>query len=212
MLALALGVPGGAPLVWAQDEADGVIPVDASGLASGPYASMEMLYERTFFRVDVLRLTLRFGAQTASELERLIDGQSWSDELAESVVQAAVESRNVLVRSTFLRDISIEQLLDGIRDNMDHARDAGFLSSVEHRSLLVEIAAQYEPLRDRGIKDGDTTWYRVRGDTLHVVVQALDGSLLIDRQQEGSEHRRAVLGGYLAPGSDFREDLVRSLF
>ncbi len=212
-LALVLAVPGRAPAVRDQDEgAAAAIPVDATGLASGPYASLEMVYERTIFRVDVLRLTLRFGAQTAAELEHLVDGRQYTDELAESVVRAAVESQDLLVRSRFLRDVSLEQFLDGIRENMEHARDAGFLSSEEVRTLLPEIEAQYEPIRDRGIRDGETMWYRIRGDTLHVAFQALDGSVLIDRRQEGSEHRRAVLGGYLAPGSDFREDLSRSLF
>ncbi len=211
-LTLVFAVPGAAPAVRAQDELAASIPVDGDGLATGPFASMEMLYERTIFQVDVLRLTLRFGEQTASELERLIEGREWSGGLAESVASAAIESRNVLVRSSFLRNISLEQLLDGIRENLETARDAGLLSAEEHRSLLVKIETQYEPIRDRGIRDGDTTWYRIRGDTLHVVIQALDGSVLIDRRQEGSEHRRAVLGGYLAPGSDFQEDLIRSLF
>lgn len=188
------------------------VPVDTTGLASGPTATMEMLYERTIFRVDVMRLTLRFGPETAGELGRIAGGREYGGPVADSVARAAVGSRNVLVRSRFVRDVSFGQFMEGLRRNLGNARDAGFLSSEEYRTIMSDIESQYEPIRGRGIRDGETMWYRVRGDTLHVALQTLDGSVLIDRRPVGPERRRAVLGGYLAPESDFREELIRSLF
>lgn len=188
------------------------VPVDTSGLGSGPYATMETLYERTIFRVNVLRLTLQFGPATTEELERLVAGRGYDAPLAESVAVAALEARDVLVRSRFLRDVSLDQYLEGIRENLGDARDAGILAAPEHEAILADMEDHYEPLRARGILSGDTMWYRVRGDRLQVSLQAEDGSIPMELTAQGSEHRRAVLGGYLAPASRFRDPLIRSLF
>lgn len=187
-------------------------PVDATGLASGPFARMSMLYERTIFRVDVMRLMLHFGPETAATLEELAAGREYDESLADRIAETVVASRNVLARSRFVRDVSYEQYMDGIRESMGHAREAGFLTPEEHDRLLPRIEAQYEPIHDRGIRDGEAVWYRIRGETFRVVLVARDGSHLVDNTTDGDAHGRALLGGYMAPESDFREELIRSLF
>jgi hypothetical protein len=102
--------------------------------------------------------------------------------------------------------------MDGLRDNLRRARDEGLLTPEEEELLRRETRAQYAVLEGRGIRNGETMWYRIRGDSLHVAFEALDGEILLEDRPVGPERRLAVLGGYLARGSDFRDKLVRSLF
>ncbi|HSM08267.1 MAG TPA: hypothetical protein VLA33_04535, partial [Gemmatimonadota bacterium] len=64
---------------------------------------------------------------------------------------------------------------------------------------------------ERGIRSGDRMLQRVRGDTLRTVYEGADGEVLLDQVDVGPERRLAVLGGYFAPGSDFRQGLVESV-
>lgn len=185
-------------------------PVDTAGLAHG--APLEMLYERTLFGVDVLRLRLVFGPGTADELEALVRDRSYGEALADSVARTALGSRDVLVRSRFLRDVGLDPFLDGLRENLRRAREAGILTAAQEATLVEETAEQYAPFRARGFLDGETMWWRIRGDSLHVVVQGRDGTVLLEERAVGPGRRLAVLGSYLAPESDFREPLVRSAF
>lgn len=207
---------GASPTVTAQEAAFPswlhASPVDADGLAPGPFGRMEMLYERTIFRVDVLHLTLLFGPETAAELERLTAGARFDSALTEPVAEAALSATEVLIRGRFLRDIDLEQFLEGVDDNLRNARTAGMLSEREAERIAAGLAEEYAPLRDRGIRAGDTIWYRVSGDRVQSVLEQGDGQRPVALSLAGSEHRRAVLASYLAPDSDFRLGLVRSLF
>lgn len=187
-------------------------PVPVAGLGSGRFATMQMLYERTIFRVDVLQLTVRFGPDTAAQIEHLVAGRRYDDGLAASVAETALRARDVLVRSRFLRHLSLDRFLDGIRENLEHAREDGLLTEDQLRAIFADIELRYEPLRDRGILDGDTVWYRVHGDRLQLSFETRDGELPVEETVEGPQHRLAVLGGYFSHRSDFREALVRSLF
>ncbi|MEJ2541568.1 MAG: hypothetical protein P8188_16650 [Gemmatimonadota bacterium] len=187
-------------------------PVDTTGLAQGPFATMEMLYERTIFNVDVLRLQVDFDPGTASELSSLVTGREYDEALAEQVVEVALAAPDVLVRSRFLRDVSLDQFLDGMGDNLRNARDKGYLTADEESLISRETRAKYAVLAGRGIQEGEVMWYRIRGDSLHVALESNDGEVLVEDRPVGPERRLAVLGGYLAPDSDFREQLIRSLF
>lgn len=186
--------------------------IDTAGLAEGPFGTMAMLYERTIFNVDVLQLEVGFDAETARTFSSLIEGHSYDDALAEQVVEAALVAPDVLVRTQFLRDVSLDQFLGGMRDNLRNARENGYLTPEQERLIAQETTVGYATLEERGIRKDEVMWYRIRGDTLHVALVALDGEVLVEDRPVGPERRMAVLGGYLAPGSDFREDLIRSLF
>lgn len=187
-------------------------PVDTTGLAQGAWATMEMLYERTIFNVDIFRLHLEFGPETADSLQALAVGREYSSALADSLAETALRSRNVLIRTRFLRDVGLDQFLDGLRDNLRNAREQGLLTREDEETIARETVEQYAPLEDRGIREGETMWYRIRGDSLHVAFQTRDGSIPVEQRPVGPERRLSVMAGYLAPGSDFREKLVRSLF
>jgi len=190
--------------------AQNAAPIDTMGLGSGRYATMEMLFERTFLRVDVMRLTLRFDPATEEALQTRIEAQNGAT-TADAVADIALESTDVMVRGVFLRNVSLSQFLDGLLTNLTNAQKAGLVTEEEFRKIEADVKVQYEPLRERGLHNGDTMWYRVSGDSLHVVVQASDGQILIEQRVVGPERRRAVLGGYLAPGSEFRGGLIRSV-
>ena len=67
-------------------------------------------------------------------------------------------------------------------------------------------------IADRGFRSGDRILYRVRGGALRTVLVGRDGRVFVDQTDTGSGPRRALLGGYFAPDTGFREPLVRSLF
>jgi hypothetical protein len=194
---------GSTPLL-AQDPPQSA-PVDTMGLGTGPWATMSMLYERTFLNVDVLRLTLRFGAESADAIELAApEGES-------SLVAAAVDSRNAAVRVEFLRDVTLAQFLDGLERNLGRALDAGVIDQDAHDAIMADVSVQYDPIEERGFRNGDTMWYRIRGDALDIVLRTSEGEEPVREQATGPERRRATLAGFLAPGSSFREGLLKSL-
>jgi len=214
-LALAMLGAIGAPITAQAPVPDwaSVAPVDVADLVAGPHSTMEMLYERTIFRVDVLRLTIVLGAATTAGIEPMIAAHSYSNELAASLAETALEARDVLVRTRFLRNLTIRQFLDATAENLTAARDGGLITDEERHELLADMEPAWEPFRARGILAGDSTWYRIRGDRVDVVfLDAVDGSTPVNFTVVSPKHRRAVLGGYLTPSSDFREPLLRSLF
>ncbi len=187
-------------------------PVDTAGLAQGPFAKMAMRYERTIFNVDILQLEVGFDDETARTFSSLVQGRSYDEVIAQQVVDAALAAPDVMVRTQFLRDVTLDQFLGGMRDNLRNARENGYLTTDEERVIARETTDGYAILADRGIRKNEVMWYRLRGDTLHVALVAGDGEVLVEDRPVGPERRMAVLGGYLSEGSDFREDLIRSLF
>lgn len=61
------------------------------------------------------------------------------------------------------------------------------------------------------MKDGDTMTYRIRGDTMRIVFRTRKDSVMVDQRAVGRQSRLSVLGGFLSPGSEFREGLLDSL-
>lgn len=188
------------------------VEVDTTSLGDGPYAEMHTLLEKTIFKVNVLTLDLRLGPEYAERLKRVVDQRAYSSSLADSVAAIAIHAKNAWARIRFVRNVSLGQFLGGIRDNMKRAREAGILSAADYAKIEGVVTEKFAFLQDRGIHDGDQLFYRIRGDTLRTVFKAADGRVLLDQTDVGPERRLAVLGSYLAPKSDFREGLIRSLF
>ncbi len=177
-------------------------PFDTAGLGTGPWSTMSMLYERTILQVDVLRLQLRFGPEAAQAMEWAAGGST------DSIVAEAVDARNAVIRCLFLRDVTLDQFLSGLRKDLGKALESGVIDEAAHSAILADVAVQYQPIAERGFHDGDIMWYRIRGDTLDVVLQTPDGSEPVREQAVGPERRRATLAGFLAPGSHFRQGLL----
>lgn len=188
------------------------IALDTAEVGNGPWAVMRMLYERTFLAVDVLRLTVELGPEDAERIGMIAAGRKYSDELADSIAQIAIHSRNAFVRSRFQRDVSQEQYFDGVEDNMEKALEAGIIERSTYDMIMEGLPVWYAFLEDRGIKDGEQLLYRIKGDTLRSLFVAADGEILRDQTDVGPERRLSVLGSYFAEDSNFREKLIKSLF
>lgn len=184
-------------------------------LGAGPNASMGMLLEKTIFQVDVLRLDVRLGPEATARLDSLLDARpgdaSSSDHLSDSIAAIALEARDALTSLEFLRDVGIDRFLEGIRDNLRRAVEGELITREEFEGISEALPGWYDFLRDRGIRSGDRMLQRIRGDTLRTVYISAAADTLLDQADTGAHRRVAVLGGYFAPGSDFREGLVESL-
>jgi len=188
------------------------IPVDTTGLGRGPHARMHMLLEKTLFQVDVLTLEVRLGATETERIDVLIAaGRPSGEPLRDSVAAVALGAREAWARLEFKRNVSLSQFLDGVRDNLREATRAGVIEPRTFRGISDDLPVWYAFLDQRGIHAGDQMYYRIHGDSLHTVYVANSGETLLDQVDVGPERRLSVLGGYFAPGSDFRDKLVDSL-
>lgn len=187
-------------------------PLDTASLATGPYSTLSTLYEKTIFQVDAARVHIRFGPETASRLRALVAGEPRTDALADSAARIAIRAPDAFAEIELEHGLSLDDYLEITRENMDRAREAGFLTTEEVARISRGLPDWYAPLRDRGMKEGDRLLYRIRGDSLRTVLVIREGRKVIDLVHHGPERGRAVLGGFLAPGTDFRKGLLTSLF
>ena len=185
---------------------------DTGPFGDGRHAVMEMLLEKTIFKVDVLRLELRVDTATARRLESLVQSASRSDEVEDSVALAVVAAPHVLARITFERNISLKQFLDAAEDDLHRAVDTGWLSEEDFLDINGWMPRWYSFLAEDGIRDGDAITYRLSGDTVHTVYRRIAGDIPFDEILVGRKHRYGVLGPYFAPKTSFRKKLIRSLF
>ncbi len=181
-------------------------------LASGPYATMRAKLERTLFDIDVLEVAIRFDEGTRRRLADAARGRPYSEERARRVAEAALGAERALVRVTFLRDVTLDQYLPGVRDDLRRAHEAGLLERGSYPDLAKRVPASFDAVEERGFRRGDRLYYDVRPRSVRTVLVAADGRVVAERLERGSAFRRAVLGSYFAPGTTFRELLIRSLF
>lgn len=187
-------------------------PVDTTSLATGPYATMCTLLEKTIFRVDVLTLTVRFGPGATDRLRSLAADADDGSAARDSIADVAIHAEDVWARIRFKRTVSLEQFVHATRANLHRAAEAGILTAGDAERIGRALPRWYAFLEDRKIREGDEILYRIRGDTLRSLFRTAEGNVLLDQTDVGPERPLSVLGGYLAPGSDFRDGLLRSLF
>lgn len=202
---------GGAPARPSVADSTPGFTVDTTGLASGGHGRMHTLLEKTIFQVNVLDVTVRLGRDDAVRIARLSDERGLSGAARDSAAEVAARSTNALARVRFRRDVSLSRFLEAVVHNLRAARAAGYLTEAEAEEIAAALPGWYAFLRERGVREGDRMLYRVRGDTLHTLFVSRSGEVLLDTRDVGAHRRLAVLGGYFAPGSDFREGLLDSL-
>lgn len=188
------------------------VSMEVASLASGRYGRLHAVLEKTFLRIRVVAVEMRLGRATAARLERLIAGRNHSAQLAEQAARVLYTCDDAYVRLTFLRDIDIDSFLLGVRSNLDQARRAGVLTSEQREQLRDTIPRAFMTLGDRGIRHGDVLQYRVRGDAVRTVLSSARGIKLLDRTDFGAAGRLGQMGGYFAPGTDLRDDVLHSLW
>lgn len=184
---------------------------DSAPLATDRYGHLQMKLEKTWFKVDVVRVDVWFDTTTRDRFRALAEGQRYSDPLAERIAQAALQAQDVQIQIEFLRDASHGEFLDAARDNLARARDAGYISKATFATSWRGVQTDFAPLRRRGFEDGDRLIYRTRGGALQTIVNAGD-RVLLDVTSPDPNARRALLASYFAPRSDFRKGLIKDLF
>jgi hypothetical protein len=184
---------------------------NASDLASGPYSRMHMLLERTFLAIDVLTVDLRFDAPTQQRFRGIVADRAYSDRLAAEVVEAALRPNHIALAIEFQRNVSLDRWIEGVRDGLDKALAAGLIQAENHRRVTGGMRQWFQGIASRGFRRGDQVRYRGAPDSLRTVLVTTGGEVLLDQTDRGEGPRVALLAGFLAPGTDFREPLVRSL-
>ena len=179
----------------------GVAPVD-----------LEMLLEKTIFNVDVLTLSVSLGGPHADSLRSIDTTEDPTRQMEDSVAVMATRSTCANSELEFLRNVSLDQFIDAIRKSSRAAHEAGFIASDTYDLIDRSLRGWYAFLDDRGVRDGDRMSYRIRGDTLGILYRAGDGEILLDQTEIDAARRQSVLAGYFAPGSDFRDGLMKSFF
>jgi hypothetical protein len=185
--------------------------LDTGALASGPYSRMRMLLEKTIFQVDVLTVDVRVGEETRRRLEQLAKSAPGAGLPAQQMAAAIVDADQVLVTLEFERNVSFNRWLQGVRESLQKARDSGLIQEETFQHVSSSLPEWFRPMVERGWATGDRIIYRGYPDRMHTLVVTAAGDVVVDHTDEGSTPRRAMLAGYFAPGTDFREPLIESL-
>jgi hypothetical protein len=187
------------------------VPSLSSPELQGKYSAMHMLLEKTVLKVDVLTVDVRLGKSVQARMAEVVAGKKPSPELYANIAKVAIGADDALVQLKFLRDVSLDQWIDVVRENLQQARDAKLISAQLQQKISAGLPKWFGALRERGYLEGDRLLYRVKGDTLRSVVVSAKGDVLVDRTDNGKDEASVVMASYYAPGSDFREPLVHSL-
>ena len=99
-----------------------------------------------------------------------------------------------------------------VRDNVDQARKTGLVTRELADRVSQGLPHWFQPVKERGYKKGDRLLYSVLPDGVRTVVISSSGESLLDRSERDAGLRQVVLASYFAPGGEFRDPLIKSLF
>ena len=192
--------------------AQGSLPsLESSELAQGPYSYMHMLLQKTILRIDVAIIEVRVDKPAQARLAALLRGQAYSDGLAQQLASVVIGGERAVVQMRFKRDISLKRWIGVVKENLEQARKAGLIPVDLEQKVGQGLPQWVAALKDRGYEKSDRLIYSVGPESLRTVVVSAAGQVLVDRLEREQGSRRVVLASYFAPGSDFREPLLRSL-
>jgi len=187
---------------------------DLVSLATGPFSRMSTLYEKSFllFSIDVLSLEVRFGSEVAERVESLVQNGGEPSKYADAIADTAIHAQDAFVQIRFLRDIGLDRFIQEARESTKLVREAGIIDNPGYEQISQNLPLWYASLSNRGIKEGDEMFYRIRGELLRSVYLGVDGTIYVDQEAKGKLFPLAVLGGYFVEKSKFRKGLLQSLF
>jgi hypothetical protein len=192
--------------------AAGPLPsLNSKELAEGPYSLAHMLLEKTFLKVDVLTLDVRFSKDSQAKIAEIANGKSYSSALGQQVAPIAIKAERAVVQMRFLRDVSLDKWMDVLKDNIAQARKAGLISGALEKKVNDALPKTFAAIADRGYEKGDRLLYDVRPDSLRSAVVSKDGKVLVDKTVNEGDVARVVMAAFFAPESEFRTPLLRSL-
>ncbi|MCH7804113.1 MAG: hypothetical protein IH937_08510 [Acidobacteria bacterium] len=187
---------------------------DLDSLATGPFASMSTLYEKSFlfFSIDVLSLEVRFGSEVAEKLKSLVQDGDEPSQFADSIADTAIHAQDAFVHIRFLRNIRLDRFIQEARESTNLVREAGIIDKPSYEHITKNLPIWYASLAKRGIREGDEMFYRIRGESLRAVFRGVDGTIYVDEEDKGRLFPLSVLGSYFVEKSKFRKGLLQSLF
>lgn len=172
----------------------------------------DYVLEKTFLKVDAVRLELNILDGTPARVAELIDTSTRDDELEDSVAAVYGDVERANLRLTFLVSFSLERFLDGNRDSMQGLAKAGIVDEEEAERLYLENERRFTILEESGIKEGDRLEHELRGDSIITRFIDASGVTRIDELRVAPERRAALLGSYFGPESEFRDGLLDQVF
>lgn len=172
----------------------------------------DTVLEKTFLKIDAVRLELSIMDETPVQVANLIDNSSRDDALEDSVSAVYAGAERADVRLTFLVSFSLERFLDGNRDSMKRLAKANIVTEEEAARLYLENERRFAILDESGIQEGDRLEHELRGDTIITRFVDASGVTRLDELRVGPERRAALLGSFFGPGSEFRDGLLDQVF
>ena len=187
---------------------------DLGSLDTGPFARMSTLYEKSFLflKVDVLNVEVRFGSEVAEKVKSFVQSGDEPSKFADSIADTAIHAQDAFVHIRFLRDISLNRFIQEARESTKLVREAGIIDNPSYEHISKNLPIWYALLANRGIREGDEMFYRIRGESLRTVYRGVDGTIYVDQEDKGRLSPLAVLGGFFVEKSKFRKGLLQSLF
>ena len=172
----------------------------------------DYVLEKTFLKIDAVRLELQILDGTPARVAELIDTSTRDEELEESVAAVYLSTEGADLRMTFLVSFDLERFLDGNRDSLNGLAEAGIISGDDAERLYLENERRFAILEESGMKEGDRLEHELRGDSIITRFIDASGVTRIDELRVGPERRAALLGSFFGPESEFRDGLLDQVF
>jgi len=172
---------------------------------------MHMLLEKTILAVDVAKIEVRVDPKTEKNFERIKRGKAYSPALEKKLARAMFAAKFAVFELKLVRDITLDQYITGVRESLVEARDAGLISEALRKRVSAGLPKWFRAAKERGLRKGDRVLYKITPSQLRTVVVTREGHVSVDRTDAGADKRMILLGSYFAPGSSYRELLLRSL-
>jgi hypothetical protein len=181
------------------------------GLASGSLSSMHMMLEKTFLKVDVATIDVKVGPSVQDRFKQILAGKPYSPAVEGELAKIAIGADRAVIQLKFVRDVSLDQWIGGVRESLVAAEKAGLISGAVRKQVSDGLPAWFEPVKAGGYHIGDRVLYRIDSSGLRTVAVTKDGQVLVDRMDAGPDKSHIVLSSYFAPGTDYRQLLLSSL-
>ena len=181
-------------------------------LARGPYSHMHMLVEKTFLKIDIATIDVRYGRKTRDRIAALCSGRKYSPQLAARVAHEAIQADHARIRLRFKRDIDYDTWLEDAMKALARAHEWGAVDKATYQRAQTTIRRVFAVLQSRGFKEHDQVIWRMRPSQLNILVINAKGVRLIDHTLKDQHSPRMVLSSYFTPTGDTREPLIRSLW
>ena len=91
-------------------------------LGRGIFSKMHMLIEKTILAVDVATLEVRVDPKTEAAFESIAKGKACTQALESELARTMFGAQFAVFELRFLRGISLNQYVNGVRESLDDAR------------------------------------------------------------------------------------------